>query len=145
MLNFIMNQGNANWNQNIIYTHKIGKTKCGWRHGALGTHMLLGGVWLLQSLWKLLCIVPWSWTCVKSVVEHVHSYRNSYPCVPEDTYKSIHSTHGPIQPWVNYFIFLYLCFVISKTRTVIPTSLLWRLTYTKALRTVPGHGKFSIN
>ena len=74
-----------------FYTHKIGKTQCGWRCGATGIHMLLVGVS--------------TGTITQETI---------LPCVPG-------ATSLAMWPWVSHFIFLCLCFLICKMRIVIPT------------------------
>lgn len=70
-----------------FYTHKIGKTKCGWRCGTMGTHLLLAGASTgAQALQKRSRVTPRGWAHAKPRSQQLH-LEKPLPCAPGDTRK----------------------------------------------------------
>lgn len=97
-----------------FYTHKIGKTKCGWRCGAMGTHMLLVGVSTgTRSLRKLSGITLWGWAHVKPRSQQLHFWRNPCP-VYQETHTKCPQPSTAVWLGISYFIFPCLCFFVCN-------------------------------
>lgn len=103
-----------------FYTHKIGKTKCGWRCGAMGTHLLLAGASTgAQALRKRSRVTPRA--------EHMRSpgasnftWRNPCP-VHQETHAKCPQPSPAMWPGIRYFIFPCLCFLVCMRILIILT------------------------